>query len=105
MDGTLLEAWAGQKSFKPKGDAPTPPPEDPGNPTVDFRGERRSNATHASTTDPDARLAKKAPGQEAKLCSPRPGPDHPGRGQDLRYPPLRHHLPNLPDHAARGPTQ
>ncbi len=68
VDGTLLEAWAGQKSFKPKGDAPTPPPDDPGNPTVDFRGERRSNATHASTTDPDARLAKKAKGQEAKLC-------------------------------------
>ena len=68
VDGTLLEAWAGQKSFKQKGEAPTPPPDDPGNPTVDFRGERRSNATHASTTDPDARLAKKAPGQAAKLC-------------------------------------
>src|SRR5574342_1131574 len=43
VDGTLLETWAGHKSFKPKGDAPTPPPDDPGNPTVDFRGERRSN--------------------------------------------------------------
>ena len=68
VDGTLIEAWAGQKSFKSTQDSPTPPPDDPGNPTVDFRGERRSNATHASTTDPDARLAKKAQGREAKLC-------------------------------------
>lgn len=68
VDGTLIEAWAGQKSFKKKTPGPTVPPEDPGNPTIDFRGERRSNATHASTTDPDARLAKKAPGQEAKLA-------------------------------------
>jgi hypothetical protein len=68
-DGTLIEAWAGQKSFKKKTDA-TPPAsaEDPGNPSVDFRGERRTNATHASTTDPEARLYKKAAGQEAKLC-------------------------------------
>ncbi len=68
VDGTLIEAWAGQKSFKPKAGSPPAPPDDPGNPTVDFRGERRSNATHASTTDPEARLYKKAPGQEAKLC-------------------------------------
>ena len=69
VDGTLIEAWAGQKSFKQKTDAtPGPPPEDPGNPSVDFRGERRTNATHASTTDPDAMLYKKAAGQEAKLC-------------------------------------
>ncbi len=68
VDGTLLEAWAGQKSFKPKQGSPPAPPDDPGNPTVDFRGERRSNATHASTTDPEARLYKKAQGQEAKLC-------------------------------------
>jgi transposase len=69
VDGTLIEAWAGQKSFKKKTDAaPTPPPDDPGNPSVDFRGERRTNATHASTTDPEARLYKKAAGQEAKLC-------------------------------------
>jgi transposase len=69
VDGTLIEAWAGQKSFKQKIDAaPVPPPEDPGNPSVDFRGERRTNATHASTTDPEARLYKKAAGQEAKLC-------------------------------------
>lgn len=67
VDGTLIEAWAGQKSFKPKGQV-TPPPDDPGNPSVDFRGERRTNATHASTTDSEARLYKKASGQEAKLC-------------------------------------
>lgn len=69
VDGTLIEAWAGQKSFKPKTDVtPVPPTDDPGNPSVDFRGERRTNATHASTTDPEARLYKKAAGQEAKLC-------------------------------------
>jgi hypothetical protein len=69
VDGTLIEAWAGQKSFKKKAEAPpTPPTDDPGNPSVDFRGERRTNATHASTTDPEARLYKKAAGQEAKLC-------------------------------------
>ena len=67
VDGTRIEAWAGQKSFKPKG-LVTPPPDDPGNPSVNFRGERRTNATHASTTDPEARLYKKASGQEAKLC-------------------------------------
>src|SRR3989442_8748890 len=67
VDGTLLEAWAGLKSFKAKG-ATSSPPEDPGNPTVDFHGERRSNATHASTTDPEARLARKGPGKEAKLA-------------------------------------
>jgi IS5 family transposase len=68
VDGTLIEAWAGQKSFKSKTDAAPVPPDDPGNPSVDFRGERRTNATHASTTDPEARLYKKAAGQEAKLC-------------------------------------
>lgn len=67
VDGTLIEAWAGQKSFK-KTAAPSPSTDDPGNPSVDFRGERRTNATHASTTDPEARLYKKATGQEAKLC-------------------------------------
>jgi len=66
VDGTLVEAWASLKSFKRK-DAPPAPPDDPGNPTVDFHGERRSNTTHASTTDPDARLARKGKGQEAKL--------------------------------------
>jgi transposase len=69
VDGTLIEAWAGQKSFKRKTpETPPPPPDDPGNPSVDCRGERRTNATHASTTDPEARLYKKATGQEAKLA-------------------------------------
>jgi len=67
IDGTLLEAWAGQKSFKRK-DQPQEPPDDPGNPTVNFHGERRSNQTHQSTTDPDSRLFKKAKGHEAKLA-------------------------------------
>src|SRR5215813_13265840 len=67
VDGTLIEAWAGVKSFRRK-DAPPPPPDDPGNPTVNFHGERRSNATHASTTDPEARLARKSRGQEAQLA-------------------------------------
>ena len=67
VDGTLVEAWASLKSFKRK-DAPSPPPDDPGNPTVNFHGERRSNTTHASTTDPDARLARKGGGHEAKLA-------------------------------------
>jgi transposase len=69
VDGTLIEAWAGQKSFKCKeAEPPAPPPDDPGNPSIDFRGERRTNATHASTTDPEARLYKKAKGHEAKLA-------------------------------------
>jgi transposase len=68
VDGTLIEAWAGQKSFQRKQGKPTPPPDDPGNPSIDFHGERRSNATHQSTTDPQSRLYKKAAGQEAKLC-------------------------------------
>ena len=54
VDGTLLEAWAGQKSFQKEGRGPTTPPDDPGNPTVNFHGERRRNETHQSTTDPDA---------------------------------------------------
>jgi transposase len=68
VDGTLIEAWAGHKSFKRKGDERRTPPDDPGNPSVDFHGERRTNATHQSTTDPEARLARKGPGKEAKLC-------------------------------------
>jgi len=66
VDGTLIEAWASLKSFKRK-DTIGPPPDDPGNPTVNFHGERRSNETHGSTTDPDARLFRKGNGQEAKL--------------------------------------
>jgi transposase len=67
VDGTLIEAWAGLKSFQKKGTRPSPP-DDPGNPTVNFHGERRSNATHASTTDPEARLIRKSRGHEAKLA-------------------------------------
>ncbi len=68
VDATLLEAWAGLKSFRRK-DAPDQrPPDDPGNPTVNFHGERRRNDTHASTTDPDARLFRKGQAREAKLC-------------------------------------
>jgi transposase len=66
VDGTLLEAWASHKSFKPKGTDGTPP-DDPKNPTVNFHGQRRRNATHQSTTDPESRLYKKAVGREAKL--------------------------------------
>jgi len=75
VDGTLIEAWASLKSFKRK-DGKTKdgkkaprrpePPDDPGNPTVNFRGEKRSNETHASTTDPESRLARKK-GKESKL--------------------------------------
>jgi len=67
VDGTLLEAWASLKSFQPKDQKGKEPPDDPGNPTVDFHGERRSNDTHASKTDTDAKLARKGPGKEAKL--------------------------------------
>jgi transposase len=67
VDGTLLEAWAGLKSFQPKERKDVAPVDDPGNPTVDFHGEKRSNETHESKTDPDAKLARKGPGKEAKL--------------------------------------
>jgi hypothetical protein len=66
VDGTLIEAWASHKSFQRKGQSP-PPSDDPGNPTVNFHGETRSNDTHESTTDPDARLARKSGGHESKL--------------------------------------
>jgi transposase len=66
VDGTLLEAWASLKSFK-RNDGEEAPPDDPGNPTVNFHGEQRKNDTHASTTDPDALLARKGAGKEAKL--------------------------------------
>ena len=73
VDGTLLEAWASLKSFRPKdppagADAAPTPPDGGRNPEVDFHGEQRTNATHQSTTDPEARLAKKGKGKEAKLC-------------------------------------
>lgn len=69
VDGTLIEAAASLKSFRPKDKPPTdPPPDDPGNPTVNFHGQRRSNKTHRSTTDPEALLAKKGRGKEARLA-------------------------------------
>jgi transposase len=69
VDGTLIEAWAGLKSFQRKdGSGAGPSDTDRGNPTVDFHGEKRSNETHASTTDADARLARKGDGKESKLC-------------------------------------
>ena len=67
VDGTLVEAWAGLKSFKKKDGSDQEPPDDPGNPTVNFHGEERRSDTHQSTTDPDARLYRKGKGQEAKL--------------------------------------
>jgi transposase len=74
VDGPLIEAWASHKSFKRNaadGGRPTDEPgnsnDDPGNPTVDFHGEQRSNKTHQWTSDPEARLARKGPGKEAKL--------------------------------------
>src|SRR6266566_127269 len=68
VDGTLIEARASQKSFQRKDRGNEPPADDPGNPTVDFHGEKRSNDTHESTTDADARLARKSGGHEAKLA-------------------------------------
>lgn len=80
VDGTLLESWASLKSFRPKSGDPPSPPADDGqaggvgeggsskNPEVNFHGEKRRNATHQSTTDPEARLARKGKGKEAKLC-------------------------------------
>jgi transposase len=69
VDGTLIEAWAGLKSFQRKdGNGAGPSDSDRGNPTVNFHGEKRSNDTHASSTDPESRLARKGDGKEAKLC-------------------------------------
>src|SRR5579863_7627223 len=69
VDGTLIEAWASMKSFRAK-EGPNEPPADRGgrNQETDFHGKRRSNETHASTSDPEARLYRKGPGKEAKLC-------------------------------------
>jgi transposase len=67
VDGTLLEAWASVKSYQRKDAKNAVPPDDPGNATVDFHGEKRSNQTHASKTDPDAKMARKGKGKEAKL--------------------------------------
>jgi transposase len=67
VDGTLLEAWASQKSYQVREGKQPPPADDPGNPTVNFRGERRSNQTHASKTDPEAQMARKGEGKESQL--------------------------------------
>ena len=68
VDGTLIEAWASHKSFKPKDGSEPPPGDGTRNPTVDFHKQKRSNETHQSTTDPDARLFKKSKGAPAQLC-------------------------------------
>jgi transposase len=68
VDGTLIEAWASMKSFRPKDDFGEPPAGGGRNSEADFHGKKRSNETHASTTDPDARFYRKGPGKEAKLC-------------------------------------
>jgi transposase len=67
VDGTLLEAWASLKSFQAKEQKTAAAPDDPGNRSVDFHGQKRSNETHESKTDADAKLARKGPGKEAKL--------------------------------------
>ena len=63
VDGTLLEAWASAKSYQRKDGKSAVPPDDPGNATVDFHGEKRSNETHQSKTDPDAKMARKGKGK------------------------------------------
>ena len=68
VDGTLIEAAASIKSFRRRDEEQQQPDDDPGNPSVDFRGERRSNETHQSSTDPQARLMRKGKGKEAKLA-------------------------------------
>src|SRR5947199_2870330 len=69
LDGTLIQSWASLKSFRPKDEkAPGPPESGSGNPSVNFRGEKRSNQTHQSTTDPEARLAGKGNNVGAYLC-------------------------------------
>lgn len=68
VDGTLLEAWASLKSFRPKDGGDVTPLTGEKNPSVDYHGEQRTNDTHQSTTDPEARLARKGRGKEARLC-------------------------------------
>jgi hypothetical protein len=67
VNGTLIDAWASQKSFQKKDGPPQASGDDSSNPTVNFHGEKRSNDTHAPTTDPGARLYRKGPGKEARL--------------------------------------
>jgi hypothetical protein len=73
VDGTLIEAWTSLKSLRPKGEQSTnrTPPDNRGNLSADFHGERRGNATDQSSTDPEARLAKKGAGKEARSVTPR----------------------------------
>jgi transposase len=68
VDGTMIQAWASMKSVKPIAGRDEPPPAGGRNDETDFRGETRSNATHASTSDPEARLYRKGPGMEARLA-------------------------------------
>jgi transposase len=68
VDGTLIEAWASMKSFRPKGDCDPEPPRGGRNPDVDFHGQQRTNNTHESTTDPEARLYRKSKGDKSRLC-------------------------------------
>src|SRR5689334_20865923 len=67
VDGTLIDAWASLKSFRAKNDATKPNHDDPSNPTINFHGERRTNETHESTTDPESMLMRKGRGKEAKI--------------------------------------
>ena len=73
VDGTLIEAWASLKSFRPKGEQPgdRTPPDDPGNPSVDFHGERRHNATHQSTTDPKRGWRRRASAKRPGSATPK----------------------------------
>lgn len=68
VDGTLIDAWASMKSFQRKAAGKQKPPDDPGNPSINFRGEKRSNETHQSKTDPESELARKGPGQPSRLA-------------------------------------
>ena len=77
VDGTLIEAWASLKSLRPKGEQPSDrtPPADPGNPSVDFHGERRQNATHQSTTDPEVAAGEEGRRQRSQALLHRNVPD------------------------------
>jgi transposase len=68
VDGTLIEAWASMKSYRPKDENQDPPETGGRNPDVDFKGQKRKNDTHQSTTDPESRLLRKGKGKESKLC-------------------------------------
>jgi hypothetical protein len=113
VDGTLLEAWASAKSFQPK-EGTNPPPDDPGNPTIDFHGQRRSNETHESQTDPEARLARKSDGVGGERkgrarrsaghagAGSRRRAHHSGRGQGFRHEGFCGRVPSHERDAARS---